>query len=32
MRNTLKRVCGRYYANGIEFDTFREALTYLWDK
>lgn len=32
MRNTLKRVSGVYYVNGIKFNSFREALKHLWNR
>ncbi len=28
----LKKLCGKYYADGIQFETFRDALAYIWNE
>lgn len=32
MKRTLKRIDGKYYANGVEFDNFEDAFNSLWER
>ena len=32
MKNTLKKENGKYYANGVEYKTFREAIESIWKR